>query len=94
MTPGSDHTDGVPEAVTDTIWSSERSSADVEASGIDEDCSPNRVCRNARSFSFDGFAEEGGDVQAAWRATLVREGKLGPSGESIRDLVFGPPTSS
>ena len=100
MTPGSDHTEAVTETVTETIWSSaerssaERSPADADASDIDEDCSPNRVCRNARSFSFDGFAEEGGDVQAAWRATLVREGKLGPSGESIRDLVFGPPTSS
>ena len=91
MTPGSDHT----EAVTETIWSSaERSPADAETGDIDEDCSPTRVCRNARAFSFDGFAEEGGDVQAAWRETLVREGKLGPSGESIRDLVFGPPPSS
>ena len=86
MTPGSDHTDDV----TDTMWSSE----DAEASGLDEDCNPNRVCRNARAFSFDGFAEEGGDVQAAWRETLAREGKLNTSGESIRDLVFGPPTSS
>ncbi len=94
MTPGSDHTDAVTDAMTDTIWSSERSSADAEASGIDEDCSPNRVCRNARAFSFDGFAEEGGDVPAAWRETLAREGKLNTSGESVRDLVFGPPTSS
>ncbi len=86
MTPGSDHTDDV----TDTMWSS----ADAEASGPDEDCNPNRVCRNARAFSFDGFAEEGGDVPAAWRETLAREGKLNTSGDSIRDLVFGPPTSS
>ena len=25
------------------------------AVGIDEDCGPTRVCRNARDFSFDGF---------------------------------------
>jgi hypothetical protein len=90
MTPGSNHPDDVTDTVTETIGSS----ADAEASDLDEDCSPNRVCRNARAFSFDGFAEEGGDVQAAWRETLAREGKLDPSGESIRDLVLGPPTSS
>ena len=86
MTPGSDH----PDEVTDTMWSS----ADADAGGFDEDCNPNRVCRNARAFSFDGFAEEGGDVQAAWRETLAREGKLNGSAESIRDLVFAPPTSN
>ena len=86
MTPGSDHTDDA----TDTMWSP----ADTEVSSLDEDCNPNRVCRNARAFSFDGFAEEGGDVPAAWRETLAREGKLNTSGDSIRDLVFGPPTSS
>ncbi len=86
MTPGSDQTGDV----TDTMWSP----ADTEAIGLDEDCNPNRVCRNARAFGFDGFAEEGGDVPAAWRETLAREGKLNASGNSIRDLVFGPPTSS
>ncbi len=86
MTQDSDHSDDVIR----TMWSS----VDAEDSGLDEDCNPNRVCRNARAFSFDGFAEEGGDVQAAWRETLAREGKLNTSGESIRDLVFGPPTSS
>jgi len=86
MTPGSDHT----EDATDTMWSS----ADAEASGLDEDCNPNRVCRNAQAVSFDGFAEEGGDVGAAWRETLVREGKLDTTGESIRDLVLGPQTAS
>lgn len=64
------------------------------AVGLDEDCSPTRVCRNARDFSFDGFSEEGGDVQTAWRSTLAREGKLGGSAESIRDLVLGRPSSS
>ncbi len=86
MTPGSDHTDDV----TDTMWSS----ADIGASTLDEDCNPNRICRNARDFGFDGFAEEGGDVAAAWRETLAREGKLNTSGDSIRDLVLGSPTSS
>ncbi len=86
MTPDSDHTDDV----THTMWSS----ADAAESSLHEDCNPNRVCRNAREFSFDGFAEEGGDVPAAWRETLAREGKLNTSGDSIRDLVLGPQTSS
>ncbi len=59
-----------------------------------EDCSPTRVCRNARDFSFDGFAEEGGDLQAAWRDTLEREGKLSTSAESIRDLILGRTSSN
>ena len=79
-----------PDDALDTIWSS----AAVEDSGLDEDCNPNRVCRNARAFSFEGFAEHGGDTQAAWRETLAREGKLNTSGQSIRDLVFDSSTSS
>lgn len=71
-------------------WSAD---ADLD-SAPDEDCSPTRVCRNAREFSFDGFAEDGADLQDAWRETLAREGKLQRSATSIRDLVFGPPTSS
>ncbi len=86
MTVDSDHADDV----TDTMWSP----AHTAGSSLHEDCNPNRVCRNARDFSFDGFAEEGGDVAAAWRETLAREGKLNTSGGSIRDLVLGSPTSS
>jgi hypothetical protein len=61
---------------------------------LDEECSPTRVCRNARDFSFDGFADEGGDLQAAWRDTLAREGKLGGTADSIRNLVLGCQPSS
>jgi hypothetical protein len=86
MTSGSDQS----EDVTSTMWSS----PDTEASSLDEDCNPNKVCRNAKAISFEGFAEEGGDVKAAWRETLAREGKLNTSTESVRDLVLGPPPSS
>ena len=72
-----------------TMWASD----DTAAGGLDADCNPNRVCRNARAFGFEGFAEEGEDVQAAWRQTLIRENKLASSGESIRDLILGPSTS-
>ena len=39
--------------------------------------------------SFDGLAEPGSDLGAAWRDQLRREGKLSTSGDSIRDLVLG-----
>jgi hypothetical protein len=57
---------------------------------LDEDCSPTKVCKNMRGITFDGFAEEGTDLRVAWRELLAREGKLNASGESVRDLVFGP----
>jgi len=86
VTLGFDDTDHVDQAE----WIEEEGTA----VGVDEDCSPTRVCRNARDFSFDGFTEEGGDLQAGWRDTLAREGKLSGSAESIRDLVLGRPPSS
>ena len=42
-----------------------------------------------KDVSFDGMAEPGADLSAAWRERLRREGKLDVSGESIRDLVLG-----
>ncbi|MBC8194177.1 MAG: hypothetical protein ISR42_07045 [Acidimicrobiia bacterium] len=60
---------------------------------FDEDGSPTRLCRNAREFSFDGFAEDGEDLQIAWRERLAREGKLNGSAESVRDLILGQTTT-
>ena len=58
-------------------------------SELDEDCSPTKPCRNMRGVTFDGYAEEGADIGAAWRAQLAREGKLNTDGGSVRDLVLG-----
>jgi hypothetical protein len=82
-----------PEQPSDALsemWSTDGDSA----MAFDEDCSPTRVCRNAREFSFEGIAEDGGDLQSAWRALLEREGKLHGSGETVRDLVLGPRDSN
>jgi hypothetical protein len=57
---------------------------------LDEACGPTKNCRNMQDVSFDGMAEPGTDLRAAWRDRLRREGKLGPSGGTIRDLVMGP----
>jgi hypothetical protein len=58
-------------------------------SELDEDCSPTKPCRNMKGVTFDGYAEEGGDIGAAWRAQLAREGKLNTSAGTIRELVLG-----
>jgi len=67
------------------VWSADgQRSAD-----LDEDCSPTKSCRNMKDVTFDGMAEPGIDLSAAWRERLRREGKLSTSGGSIRDLVLG-----
>ena len=60
-------------------------------SELDEECSPTKTCRNMVGVTFDGFAEPGSDIGAAWRQKLAREGKLRTSGESLRDCVLRSP---
>ena len=60
------------------------------ATEFDDDCGPTKSCKNMRDVSFDGWAEPGSDLGAAWRAKLEREGKLSATSGSIRDLVLGP----
>ncbi len=74
------------ENATSTIWEADSNDG---ASMYDADCSPTRVCRNAREFTFEGIATDGGDLQAAWRDTLEREGKLNGSAGSMHELVLG-----
>lgn len=56
---------------------------------LDEECSPTKTCRNMVGISFDGFGEEGTDLQTAWKKTLEREDKVSSDGASLRDLVLG-----
>ena len=58
------------------------------SAALDEECSPTKTCRNMVGVTFDGYAEPGSDIGAAWRQKLAREGKLNTSGESIRDLIL------
>lgn len=60
---------------------------------FDADCSPTKTCRNMVGVSFDGFAEPGTDLTAAWRSTLEREGKVKDGSGSLGDLVLGQPRS-
>lgn len=82
MAPGIEQ----PDDEAQSMWATEEQAGEDT---FDEDCSPTRVCRNARAFSFEGIAEEGRDLKTAWRETLEREGKLSSPTQSIRDLVLG-----
>jgi hypothetical protein len=65
------------------------------ASGSElEELRPAKACKNMKHVSFDGMAEPGSDLRDAWRDRLEREGKLSKSGQSVRDLVFGPASSA
>ena len=67
------------------VWSAQgQTSAD-----LDEDCGPTKACKKMADVGFDGLADEDGDLRAAWRNRLQREGKLNEETGSIRDLVLG-----
>jgi hypothetical protein len=68
------------------VWSAQgQSAADLE-----EACGTTKACKKMADVGFDGLAGPDGDLRAAWRAKLQREGKLHPDAGSIRDLVLGP----
>jgi hypothetical protein len=65
------------------IWSAQgQTSADLDDAGH------TRACKKMADVGFDGLAEDG-DVRAAWRDRLEREGKLNREAGSVRDLVLG-----
>jgi hypothetical protein len=67
------------------VWSAQgQTSADLEA------CDTTKACKKMADVGFDGLAGEDGDLRAAWRAKLEREGKLNQESGSVRDLVLGP----
>jgi hypothetical protein len=66
------------------VWSARgQTSAD-----LDESCGT-RSCKRMADVGFDGLAGADGDLRAAWRAKLEREGKLKAGTGSVRDLIFG-----
>jgi len=67
------------------VWSAQgQTSADLEA------CDTTKACKKMADVGFDGLAGEDGDLRAAWRDKLRREGKLNQGSGSVRDLVLGP----
>jgi hypothetical protein len=69
-----------------SIWSATAPDGEDAAEAFGEA----KVCRNMKDVTFDGMAEPGTDLRAAWRERLRREGKLSTESGSIRDLVLGP----
>ena len=78
------------------VWSAQgQTSADLE-----EACGETKSCKKMADVGFDGLADaaagaghgsgSGGDLRAAWRDQLRREGKLNPEAGTVRDLVLGP----
>ena len=68
------------------VWSAQgQTDGDLE-----EACGTTKSCKRMSDVGFDGLAEEtDGDLRAAWRTQLAREGKLNPAASSVRDLVLG-----
>ena len=73
------------------VWGAQgQTSAD-----LDEACGETKSCKRMTDVGFDGLADaagagaRGGDLRAAWRNQLRREGKLDPEAGSVRDLVLG-----
>ena len=76
--------------VLQAIWSAAgQSRADIE-----EECGPQKSCKNLQHVSFDGLAGPGSDLREAWRQRLESEGKRNTSEGTIRDLVLGPDADS
>ncbi len=66
------------------IWSAQgQTSADLDEAGT------TKSCKKMTDVGFDGMADADGDLRAAWRDKLEREGKLNREAGSLRDLVLG-----
>jgi hypothetical protein len=63
------------------------------AADLDETLGTGKSCKRMADVGFGDMAADDGDVRAAWRARLQREGKLTPGG-GVADLVLGPAESS
>jgi hypothetical protein len=79
-----DHGDGTLDVLR-AVWAAD----DAARAELDEECGPTKSCKNMKDVTFDGYAEPGDDLGGAWRERLAREGKLGATEGSIRDLVLG-----
>ena len=84
-----------PIEVLRALWSATgQSAADLaEAFGAE------KSCKRMQDVGFEGLADpdhadRDGNLRAAWRETLRRDGKLDPDAASVRDLVLGPADGS
>jgi len=67
------------------IWTAQgQTSADLSETGAA------KSCKRMADVGFGELDGADGDVRAAWRARLEREGKLSTDGGSLADLVLRP----
>jgi hypothetical protein len=66
------------------VWSAQ----EQDSAALDEACGESKGCKRMSEVGFDGLAGPDGDLRAAWRSQLEREGKLNSEAGSVRDLVF------
>jgi hypothetical protein len=69
------------------VWSAQGQ----DSSALEADGGEVKACKRMSDVGFDGLAGPDGDLHAAWKAKLEREGKLNQAGGSVRDLVLGSP---
>jgi hypothetical protein len=67
------------------VWSARQQ----DGATLDDACEESKGCKKMSEVGFDGLAGPDGDLHAAWRSQLEREGKLSNQGSSLRDLIFG-----
>jgi hypothetical protein len=68
------------------VWSARGQSV----ADLDEATGAGKTCKRMADVGFHDMGEDEGDLRAAWRERLQREGKLNPEGGSVADLVLGP----
>jgi hypothetical protein len=68
------------------VWSARGQTA----ADLDEATGARKSCKRMANVGFDDMAEDDGDLRAAWRDRLQREGKLNAEGGSVADLILGP----
>ena len=67
------------------IWSAQgQTSADLDEMGT------GKSCKRMTDVGFSDLGGGDGDLRAAWRDRLEREGKLSKDGGSVADLILGP----
>jgi hypothetical protein len=67
------------------VWGAQ----DQDSAALAEACGTTEGCKRMSAVGFDGLAGPGGDMRAAWKAKLEREGKLNAGTGTVRDLVLG-----
>jgi hypothetical protein len=60
------------------------------AADLDEATGHGKSCKRMAGVGFGDLTTGDGDLRAAWRDRLQREGKLNPEGGSLADLILGP----